>query len=88
MKVLFVTSYPSPYRVDFFNLLGQSVDLTVAFTERIEWQKHRSRDWFNENYSGFRAVFLKDLVRIRKVMIFKDIIPLLKSGFDHVILGG
>ena len=88
MKVLFVTSYPSPYRVDFFNLLGQSVDLTVAFTERIEWQKHRSRDWFNENYSGFRAVFLKDLVRIRKVMIFKDIIPLLKSGFDHIILGG
>lgn len=88
MRVLFISNYPSPYRVDFFNLLGRRVDLTVAFTEKIEAQKHRSSQWFNEDYSGFKAVFLIDQIAIGKVKISKDIIPLLKSGFDHLILGG
>ena len=86
MRVLFVTNYPSPYRVDFFNLLGKYVDLTVAFTEKIEAQKHRSSKWFNEDYSGFKAVFLNSQIAIGKVKVAKDIIPLLKSNFDHIIL--
>ena len=88
MRVLFISNYPSPYRVDFFNLLGKHVDLTVAFTEKIEAQKHRSLQWFNKDYSGFKAVFLNSQIAIGKVKFFKDIIPLLKSNFDHIILGG
>lgn len=88
MRVLFVSNYPSPYRVDFFNLLGKHVDLTVAFTEKIEAQKHRSLQWFNEDYSEFKAVFLSTQFEIGKVKVSKEIIPLLKSNFDHIILGG
>lgn len=88
MKVLFITNYPSPYRVEFFNLLGQNVDLTVAFTERIENQKHRSSAWFNSDYSGFHEVFLNRLVRIGKKAFYKDVISLVKQPFDFIILGG
>lgn len=88
MRVLFITNYPSPYRVDFWNLLGQQVNLTVAFTAKPEAQKHRSPKWFNTDYSGFEAVFLKDEIKIGSLHVFRDIFPLLKSGFDHIFLGG
>ena len=88
LRVLFITNYPAPYRVDFFNLLGEQVKLTVAFTETPEEQKHRSEKWFNSNYSGFQAVFLHKKVSIGKLKVFKDIFQLLKSGFDYIVLGG
>lgn len=88
MKVLFLTNYPSPYRVDFFNLLGQQVDLTVAFTEKPEEQKHRSSEWFNRDYSGFHAVFLNDRIRIGGITVCRDVFTLLKENFNYIILGG
>ena len=83
-KVLYITNYPSPYRVDFFNLLGKAVDLTVSFTSRPEAQKHRSADWFHTNYDSFTAVFLKE----KRGKVFVDIIPLIREGWDHIIIGG
>ena len=87
-KVLFITNYPSPYRVDFFNLLGQQVDLTVAFMERPESQFHRSEKWFNSDYSGFEAVFLHEGISIGGKTVFKDVFQLLRADFDYIILGG
>ena len=88
MKILFLTNYPSPYRVDFFNELGQQTELTVAFTEHIAQQKHRSAQWFHENYTDFRAVFLQDAVRIGHRVFFRDSIPLIREGFDHIVIAG
>ena len=88
MRVLFITNYPSPYRVDFFNLLGQQVDLTVVFTEKPEAQFHRSKKWFNTDYSGFEAIFLHQGIRLGSRTVFKDVFPLLRAGFDYIILGG
>ena len=50
-KVLFLTTYASPYRVEFFDELAKYCDVTVAFSERGEVQKRRDQDWF------FRAAF-------------------------------
>lgn len=54
MKVLFITNYPSPYRVMFFNELGKYCDLTVIFDEDMDKQKHRHKDWFIENFEHFK----------------------------------
>ena len=35
-KVLFLTTYASPYRVHFFDALGEMMEVTVLFSERIE----------------------------------------------------
>ncbi len=83
-KVLFITNYPSPYRVDFFNLLGQQVALTVSFTSRPEAQKHRAAEWFHTDYESFTPVFLKE----KRGRVFVDIIPLIREGWDHIIIGG
>lgn len=87
-KVLFITNYPSPYRVDFWNLLGQSVDLTVSFTSSPKDQTHRSSKWFNLNYDHFRPVFLENKRRFFGKTIFTDIVPLIKEGWNCIILGG
>lgn len=60
MKVLFVTNYPSPYRVHFFNELGKLCNLTVVFEETPEQQIHRDAKWFYTKYDNFTAVFLKN----------------------------
>ena len=64
MKVLFYTNLPSPYRVDFFNLLGQSVDLTVVFTEHdsVLQSGIKNVGWVrgDENIRSFKAIFLCD----------------------------
>jgi glycosyltransferase involved in cell wall biosynthesis len=45
MKINFLTNIPSPYRVNFFNLLAKKSDLTVIY-ERISSIK-RNQDWFS-----------------------------------------
>ncbi len=88
MKVLFITNYPSPYRVDFWNLLGQKVDLTVTFTSKPEQQKHRDSSWFNTNYKYFNAVFLTKLKKIGNIEIYIDLIDVIKKQYDIIIFGG
>lgn len=53
MKLLWITNIPSPYRVDFFNELGKSCELTVLF-ERAG-ATDRDSTWLNfacENFEG------------------------------------
>ena len=35
-RVLFITNYPSPYRVNFYDELGKNLDVTVLFADRVE----------------------------------------------------
>lgn len=55
MRVIFLVNIPSPYRVDFFNELGKSCDLTVLF----EREETAQREWKTKECRNFRAVFLK-----------------------------
>lgn len=83
MKVLFYTNLPSPYRVDFFNLLGKSVELTVVFTE------HRSQNvgWVQggEHIGDFKAVFLCDTAGKSK-NVYPEAIQYAQEGFDAVFV--
>ena len=64
-RVLFLTNYPSPYRVRFFDELGKYVDLTVLFADRIEDKKHRNASWYVPSQGSFRSVQLKKTATIR-----------------------
>ena len=83
MKVLFILNFPSPYRVDFLNELGRSMDVTAAFDPDETRTTDRPAswgEWFDDHYERFNAVFLKTP---------RDIVPLLKNGgFDAVVVGG
>ena len=88
MKILFVTNYPAPYRVAFFNLLGKKVDLTVVFCETAEEQHHRSAEWFDTDYKYFNPIFLKKKRKIGKWIINTDVIKELKNQYDCIIMAG
>jgi len=87
MKVLYFTSYPSPYTVAFCQKLGKGCNLTVLFDDTIENQKHRDTRWFNTSYNNFNAVFLKQKYIGNEYHFSSEIIYWLKKDFDIILIG-
>lgn len=88
-KVLFLTNYPSPYRVRFFDELANYADVTVLFADRKEKQKHRNADWYIRGEGRFRAVQLqKHVAAFGRFDLCTDVLPWLKQGFDEIVVCG
>ena len=88
-KVLFLTNYASPYRVSFFDMLAEQLDVTVLFSERVEDKKHRSADWFVAGQGTCKFVQLQKRVAALKGRdLCTDVIQWLKKPWDHIILCG
>lgn len=56
MRVLLLTNIPSPYRVDFFNLLGREVNLKVMYERRFA--DDRERSWLKKDAQTFKEIYL------------------------------
>ncbi|XID92838.1 glycosyltransferase family 4 protein [Paenibacillaceae bacterium WGS1546] len=85
MKVLYLTNIPAPYRVDFFNELAESCELTVWFQARNE----ANRRWaVKPEAMRFRHRFLPGftlgLDKHVNLSVFKE---LRASRFDLYVLG-
>ena len=88
-KVLFVTNYPSPYRVAFFDKLGENAEVTVLFSDRKENQSDRPMQWFAEGEGGFRGVQLeKKLFTVLESACCADVVDWLKMPWDEIVLCG
>lgn len=88
-RVLFITNYPSPYRVSFFDELAKYMDVTVLFSDRIEDKKHRSADWFISGEGRFRAVQLEKRVAStggRDLCL--DVTKWLRQKWDVIVVCG
>ena len=85
MRVLFLTNIPSPYLVEFFNLLGKEVDLTVIFERRNAKDRHES--WKNLKFDNFKAVFPFSFPFGNENGICPTIWFHLKKSYDIIILG-
>ena len=88
MKVLYVTNLPAPYRVEFFQLLGQTLDLTAIYERRSaenrneKWQSELAEKSFRElclNARPFGQEFSISLGLVRHLR---------KHRYDAVIFGG
>ena len=87
-KVLFLTNYPSPYRVWFFDELAKYCDVTVLFSERKEDKTHRSADWYVTGEGRFRAVQLTRTAMIGGKDLCLDVTGWLKRSWDAIVLCG
>ena len=86
LKVLFSCITISPYRNEFFNHLATLCDLTVCYEVEQSEHTHRDKRWFEGLEVKYKKVKLdrkKSFIKFSK----GDITPLLKQGFDVVILG-
>lgn len=85
LKVLWLANVPSPYRVDFFNELGKSCDLTVLFEKRTS--DERDQSWLDYKFDCFTGVFLKGKSINTDTAICLDVIRYVKDrSYDYVIV--
>lgn len=86
-KVLYITNIPAPYRIEFFNELSKSCDLTVAFERNSA--DNRNKDWKSgENYR-FHSVFMKSKFRKIEGAFCPEIISIIKEyAKETIIVGG
>ena len=88
-RVLFITNYPAPYRVRFFDELGKHLAVTVLFSDRVEEKKHRSAQWFESGEGHFRVEQLKKRIFSRHGRdLCTDVVDWIKQDFDHVVVCG
>ena len=88
-RVLFITNYPSPYRVNFYDELGKYADVTVLFADRIEQKVTRDAAWFQESRGGFRMIQLKKrILTFRGRDLCTDVIGWVRKKFDAVVVCG
>ena len=85
IKILYLTNIPSPYRIDFFNELGKSCDLTVAF----EGTKATDRDdaWKGDRVRNFHVLYLNGIRTGADNFICFDVIKLLNKKWNNIIIG-
>ena len=87
--VLFITNFPSPYKVDFYEELSKSMDLTVLYSDKIENQKTRSRDWFSEETGNYQTVQLqKQVASVMNENLCLDVLEWLKKPYDKIVVCG
>ena len=87
-RVLFLTNFPSPYRVHFFDELGKYLDVTVLYSDRVEDITHRNIQWFEDGQGGFHPVQLKQTAKIRDEFLCLEVISWLNKKFDSIVIGG
>lgn len=88
-RILFLTNYPSPYRVNFFDALGKLSQVTVLYSDRKEKKQHRSKNWFVTGEGNFEAVQLKKRVlSIKGRDLCTDVVEWLKKPWDAIIIHG
>ena len=88
-QVLFITNYAAPYRVRFFDELGKNMDVTVLFSDRVEEQKNRSAQWFENGEGGFRQIQLtRRAGSFLGENLCLDVLDWLRKPFDKIVLCG
>ncbi|MCF0116028.1 MAG: glycosyltransferase family 4 protein [Erysipelotrichaceae bacterium] len=84
MKVCWISNIPSPYKVDFMNLLGKEVELTCLFEHHQE--VGRDESWYKDSFNSFKAVFLEKGLNFRVLnQMAKENDILLNSDYSNPI---
>lgn len=86
MKVLFLTNIPSPYRVDFFNMLGEICELTVTFEGHGATDRESS--WLTKEAINYNSVFLRGCRTSKAQFFCPEIVKYLRLSYDRIIVGG
>lgn len=88
-RILYLSGYPSPYRVEFLDMLGKYADVTALFADRKEDQAHRSKDWFVQGEGYFKSIQLEKKVGATHAgNLCLDVIKWLNKSWDAIVVCG
>lgn len=85
-KILYLTNIPSPYKTEFFNQLGEKVDLTVIY--ELHAATNRDIRWNCLRVSKFREIYLSPIIRRSEVSVSLDVIRHIKRDYDEFVISG
>ena len=86
VKVLYVTNLPAPYRIDFFTLLAQRVELTVLYERKSA--QNRDNKWVAQNTErSFREIYLDGKTFGEENTVSLGIVRHLRhNSYDEIVL--
>lgn len=84
MKILFITTIPSPYRVSFFNELGKLADLTVLFEKNTS--DERDSSWSKYRFEDFKGIVMNGKAVSVNTAFCLSVIKYLKKGWDYIVV--
>ena len=85
MRVLYITNIPSPYKVDYYNELGKTCELTVLF--ELADSSERSEEWKKYRFETFEGIILKGKRMSVDTAVCPEIVKYLQKGrYDVVVL--
>ena len=87
VKAFWLFNHPAPYKVDFFNVLGQEMDLDVIFERAYE--KGRNKDFYNRKPIHFsceiaKSIYLGGIDNYTTLPIKK----LKNNAYDLIVING
>lgn len=83
MKVLFITTIPSPYRVAFFNELGKLVELTVLFEKA--GSDERDQSWKNYRFDNFQGIIMNGMKTSVNTAFCPEVCKYLSRQWDRIV---
>lgn len=85
MRLLWITNIPSPYRVDFFNELGKSCELTVLFEKA--GASDRDDTWLGFQFDHFEGVVMRGVSYAADSAACPEVlVHLRRRAYDAVIV--
>lgn len=86
MKILYICNIPSPYRVKYFEQLGEKAELTVVFERSMS--SERDSSWEKYNFYNFRGIIGRGInYKYDSALSMAPLRVIQKESFDWVIIG-
>ena len=86
LRILFLANVPSPYRVEFFNVLGRECDLTVLY--QLHSSAERDKKWTAQADTCYAQVYLKGRATSVDKALCPGVIPWLQKDWDAIVISG
>ena len=87
-QVLFLTNYPAPYRVRFFDRLGETMDVTVLYTTPTQEVTERDPKWYIAAQGRFRWVQLSRKKTLGGVSVYTDVVDWVRKPYGAIVVCG
>lgn len=84
-KVLYITNIEVPYRVQFFNELAQSCELTVLYERRKS--QNRNQQWAESVQGSYKAEYLDGIDILKENALSLKIFKYLTREYDAIVVG-